>query len=94
MVVREFARRRVPPRMPIVPANNRTRAEICGCLIASPFPCFSYTAALTSRATRLPDSSAPCIQPSIHTEVCSPAKWILPSGRATCGNSELNWPGL
>ena len=57
-------------------------------------PCFGYTAAFTSRATRSPDSRAPCIQPSIQTEVCSPAKWILPSGRATCGNSELNWPGL
>ena len=31
-------------------------------------------AAFTSRATRSPDSSAPCIQPSIQTEVCSPAK--------------------
>lgn len=33
--------------------------------------CYS---ALISRATRLPDSRAPCIHPSIHTDVCSPAK--------------------
>jgi hypothetical protein len=32
-----------------------------------------HTAPLTSRATRSPDSSAPCIHPSIHTDVCSPA---------------------
>jgi hypothetical protein len=34
----------------------------------------AQSAAFTSSATRLPDSSAPCIQPSIQTDVCSAAK--------------------
>jgi hypothetical protein len=34
---------------------------------------------LISATTRVPDSRAPFIHP-FHGEVCSPAKWILPSG--------------
>lgn len=46
-----------------------------------------YGSAFTSCATRAPDSSAPCIQPSIQTDVCSPAKCTRPSGVATWGSS-------
>jgi len=39
-------------------------------------------ASFTSRAARLPDSMAPFIH-AYQSDVCSPAKWMCPSGAAT-----------
>ena len=51
-----------------------------------------YGAALTSRATRFPDSSAPSMDADIH-DVCSPAKYTRPSGRAMWGRRAKTCPG-
>ena len=54
----------------------------------------SYGASLTSRAARMPDFSAPCIQPARIGTVCVPAKWTRPSWQAIYGSSEVTCPGL
>lgn len=74
------------------PRSFRSLAADARAALQPPAPPPTVATASISCAARAPDSSAPSIEVESR-DVCSPAKWIRPSGRAITGRNSKICPG-
>ena len=73
--------------------SGEKRRLIGGRGVPRPYGWLESVTSLISKATRMADSREPSTQACL-SEVCSPAKWIGPSGVGMCGWRFVSWPAL